>query len=72
MMSCVDDDASKALAAVCTSNQELVRKAVITAFFYSRTKIAGLMKTIRSKCCKKTKAARMRMKINSRGDENDR
>lgn len=34
MMSCVDDDASKALAAVCTSNQELVRKAVITVFLF--------------------------------------
>lgn len=38
MVSCIDDDASKALTAVCTSNPELARKAVITAFLFKNQK----------------------------------
>jgi len=38
MVSCADADASKALTAVCTSNPELARKAVITAFLFKNPK----------------------------------
>jgi hypothetical protein len=34
MVSCIDDDAGKALNAVFASNPDLARKAVITAFLY--------------------------------------
>lgn len=38
MVSCVDEDASKALTAVCTNNPELARKAIITAFLFKNPK----------------------------------
>ena len=38
MVSCADADASKALAAVCTNNPELARKAIITAFLFKNQK----------------------------------
>ena len=38
MVSCADVEAGKALAAVSTSNPELARKAIITAFLFKNTK----------------------------------
>ena len=38
MVSCADADAAKALAAVATSNPDLARKAIITAFLFKNTK----------------------------------
>ena len=38
MVSCVDEDANKALTAVCNSNPELARKAIITSFLYKNPK----------------------------------
>lgn len=38
MVSCVDEDASKALTAVCNNNPELARKAIITIFLYKNPK----------------------------------
>lgn len=38
MVSCVDEEANKALKAVCNSNPELARKAIITIFLYKNPK----------------------------------
>jgi hypothetical protein len=38
MVSCVDDEASKALATVCKNNPELARKAILTAFLFKNQK----------------------------------
>lgn len=38
MVSCVDENAGKALIAVCTNNPELARKAIITAFLFKNQK----------------------------------
>lgn len=38
MVSCVDEDASKALTAVCNNNPELARKAIITIFLFKNPK----------------------------------
>lgn len=38
MVSCVDEDANKALITVCTNNPELARKAIITAFLFKNPK----------------------------------
>jgi hypothetical protein len=38
MVSCVDEDAKKALTAVCNNNPELARKAIITSFLFKNPK----------------------------------
>jgi len=38
MVSCVDEDASKALTAVGNNNPELARKAIITSFLFKNPK----------------------------------
>lgn len=38
MVSCADEDAKKALTAVCNNNPELARKAIITSFLFKNPK----------------------------------